>query len=426
MNCIPSLLIGLSCLAACTACNAPASEPEAAANPLVYVLEYELRPDPATGVVAVTLELQQPRSLLRELTFRPDARATYFEADGDLRTEGGAMHWYPPEQGGTLSWRVHVAHRRDGGGYDAWLGPQWGLFRAEDVIPRAASRTLRGAVSETWLSFSAPRGWSAVTQYFDKNGRFRIDNAERRFDQPSGWIVIGDLGVRRDTISGVRVAVAGPTGQGIRRMDMLALLHWTLPELARILPELPKRLTIVSAGEPMWRGGLSAPQSLYLNSERPMISENATSTLLHEVVHLSLGLSSQEGFDWVIEGLAEYYSLELLRRSGSISESRYLQTTKDLAEWAKDATTLCRPVSSGATTARAVVRFSRLDAEIRRRTDNKASLDDLTRALWASDEDIGLATLTHLAEKIAGSKLDALHIDMLPGCRTIAVAESAN
>ena len=426
MNCIPSFVIGLLCLAACSACNAPASEPAAPEDPLTYRVEYDLRPNPQTGTIAVTLRTAQARSLLRELTFRPDARAEDFEADGELKTEDGALHWYPPEKGGTLRWRVHVEHRRNGDGRDAWLGSDWGLFRAEDVIPRAASRTLKGAVSETWLTFSQPRGWSAVTQYFDDKGRFRIDNAERRFDQPAGWIVIGDLGVRRERISNVRVAVAGPTGQSIRRMDILALLNWTLPELARVLPDLPARLTIVSAGEPMWRGGLSAPQSLYLHSERPLISENATSALLHEVLHLSLGLSSQEGFDWIVEGLAEYYSLELLHRSGSISESRYTQARKDLTEWSKDSATLCRPISSGATTARAVMRFVALDAEIRKHTDGGASLDDLTRALWRIEEDIGLGTLTRLAEEIAGRKLDALHIDKLPGCRTIAAANSAN
>jgi len=73
---------------------------------------------------------------------------------------------------------------------------------------------------------------------------------------------MGKLGVRRERVAGVRVAIAGPEDQQIRRLDMLALLNWTLPELARIVPELPPRLTVVSAGEPMWRGGLSGPQSI--------------------------------------------------------------------------------------------------------------------------------------------------------------------
>ena len=70
----------------------------------------------------------------------------------------------------------------------------------------------------------------------------------------------------------------------------------------------------------MWRGALSAPQSLYVHAERPLLSGNATSTLLHEIVHIGLGLADERGADWIVEGLAEYYSLEVLRRSGTISE----------------------------------------------------------------------------------------------------------
>ena len=69
---------------------------------------------------------------------------------------------------------------------------------------------------------------------------------------------------------------------------MLALLNWNLPELARAVPNLPRRLTVISAGDPMWRGGLSAPQSIFIHAERPLISENGTSTLMHEIMHICM------------------------------------------------------------------------------------------------------------------------------------------
>ncbi len=404
----------------------PASEPELPGDALLYRLEYSIAAEPLDGSVAVTLNLKQRRDLLRELSFRADPRIYDIEADGELIDADGRVRWLPPEKGGSLRWRARVAHRRNGHNYDAWLGPEWGLFRAEDVIPRAATRTLRGAHSETWLEFALPRKWSAVTQYFGRQSRFRVDNPERRFDQPSGWMVIGDLGVRRETIAGTSVAVAGPTGQAIRRLEMLALLNWTLPDLARLLPELPPRLTIISAGEPMWRGGLSAPQSLYLHAERPLISENATSALLHEVLHIALGLKAVAGYDWVVEGLAEYYSLELLHRSGTISTPRYRQARSDLAEWSQDADTLCRSVSTGPTTALAVTLLAELDAEIRDKSDGAASLDDLTRLLWRQSEAIDHVMLVRLAETVAGGKSDTLHIDRLRGCRTISAALHAD
>ena len=232
-------------------------------------------------------------------------------------------------------------------------------------------------------------------------------------------MVLGELGVRRETISGVRVAVAGPIDNGVRRMDTLALLNWTLPELARLLPDLPSRLTIVSAGDPMWRGGLSAPQSLFIHADRPLISENATSTLLHEVLHLTLDLSAESGYDWIIEGLAEYYSLELLHRSGTISQRRHEQAKTDLAAWAKNAKNLCQGSSTGATTALAVGVLADLDTELRQLTASMANLDDVTRQLTQINGRIDLEQFTAIASEIASANPDTLHIDKLPGCRTL-------
>ena len=217
----------------------------------------------------------------------------------------------------------------------------------------------------------------------------------------------------------IRVAVAGPVDSAIRRMDTLALLNWTLPELSRLLSALPQRLTIVSAGDPMWRGGLSAPQSLFIHADRPLISENATSTLLHEVLHLTLGLSATSGYDWIVEGLAEYYSLELLRRSGTISARRFTRAKADLATWAMSATELCKGSSTGATTALAVGVLADLDDEIRNLSAGTASLDDVTRRLVQVDGRVDLEILTTIAGEIAAGNLDTLHIDKLPGCRTL-------
>jgi len=425
MNYISRLNVGilLLSLAWCSACGDTTISDYVPADPLSYRLDYGVRPTADTGTVAVTLKLSQARYLLREMRLRLNPLISDLDGDGALSIDGDSAIWRPPENGGTLKWQVAVPHRRNGDGYDAWLDNHWGLFRAEDIIPRAATRTLKAAKSETWLRLELPGGWTAVTQYFDQDGAFRVDNPRRRFDQPSGWMVLGELGVRRETISGIRVAVAGPIDNAVRRMDTLALLNWTLPELSRLLPALPPRLTIVSAGDPMWRGGLSAPQSLFIHADRPLISENATSTLLHEVLHLTLGLSAASGYDWIIEGLAEYYSLELLRRSGTISDKRYTRAKADLAAWATNATELCKGSSTGATTALAVGVFSELDKEIRKLSAGTATLDDVTRRLVLTDGRVDLAQLTMIASEIAGedaaANLDTLHIDKLPGCRTL-------
>jgi hypothetical protein len=415
-------MLGAIVLISCTACGAPTPGSAAPADPLSYRVDYDLRPDPDEGTVAVSLTLAQSRALLRELRFSTDPRISGISGDGDLLVAAGEVTWRPPATGGTLHWRVRVAHRRNGDGYDAWLGPEWGLFRAEDVVPRAATRTLKGASSQTWLRFDLPDDWSVVTEYHDDSGRFRVTKPGRRFDQPSGWMVLGALGTRRETIAGSRVAVAGPVGQSIRRMDILALMQWTLPELARVVPELPDRLTIVSAGDPMWRGALSGPQSLYIHADRPLLSENATSTLLHELMHVSLGFTARRGYDWILEGLAEYYSLELLRRSGTISAHRYDRALADLTDWATRATQLCGDASTGAETALAVTVFAALDREIRERTDDTVGLDDVVQRLWHVTGDVDLELLRSTAEQLEGAKSDMLHIDKLPGCLSIGAA----
>ena len=406
--------------------HALAAEAAPAPEPRKYRLEYTVTPDPTQGTAEVSLELQQDKALLREMRFAAGTRISNVEGDGSLDRNGREYRWHPPAAGGTLRWRVKVAHLRDDAGYDAWLGPGWGVFRAEDIIPRAATRTLKNAHSETWLTLRLPHGWSGVTQYYGKADRFRIRAAGRRFDQPSGWMAVGELGIRREDVIGMRVAVAGPVGEDVRRLDMLALLNWTLPELARLLPELPERLTVISAGDPMWHGGLSAPQSLFVHASRPLISENGTSTLLHEVMHLSLHLSAEEGYDWVLEGLAEYYSLELLRRSGTITDARYRHARADLAAWAQDATALCSPMSTGPTTALAVTVFGKLDREIRGKSRGTANLDDLTRALWRDGTPIGYRLLSETAETVAGGKLDTLRLENLPGCLAPGISRDAS
>jgi hypothetical protein len=420
MNCIAGSVLA-TCLLACAACGAPAAEKTDPKPDLAYELHYTVTPDPGQRRVAVSLQLSQTRGQLRELSFSTsNIDSGTIDASGEWRLDKDRIIWQPGRLGGTLSWQTSVDHRRNANGFDARLDDTWALFRAEDIIPRAATRTLRSAVSTSTLSFDLPPDWSAITEYKNDSGTFHIDNASRRFDQPTGWIVLGQLGVRRETIAGVRITIAAPRGHSVRRMDMLALLNWTLPELGAFLAELPPRLTIVSANDPMWRGGLSAPASIYIHASRPLISENATSTLLHEVMHVALRIDAADGYDWIVEGLAEYYTLELLFRGGAITARRYKAAFSEQAEWAKQARTLCASKSTAAVTALAVTRFRLLDDEIRAATNGDFGLDELTEKLSAVDARVDLTKLVALAEGLLGKASDVLHIDKLPGCRIIA------
>ena len=138
-----------------------------------------------------------------------------------------------------------------------------------------------------------------------------------------------------------------------------------MPSLVEVFPDFPQRLLIVSGSDDMWRGGLSGVGSLYLHRARPLISGNRTSPMLHELFHVASGLHGTAGADWIVEGLAEYYSLELLLRAGGISERRYNESFDILAQWSAGTQCAATDRSQGKQTARAALVMRALDTEIR-------------------------------------------------------------
>ena len=405
--------LALLCVAACGISDSADS-----GENLEYNVRFVIKPEPSASSIVVEMNVDQPRGLLRAISFPAHEHIALLGGDGELLTFDERVHWQLPASGGTLRWRAQVHSERGDKTFDALLRANWGVFRMEDIIPRARARTLKGAESRTTMTFDLPPAWSVITEYSAIDDPVVVDRAKRRFDQPTGWVAIGDLGVRRETIAGMHVVVAAPTEHGARRMDILALLNWTLPELVAILPDALPRLTIVSAGEPMWRGGLSGPASFYIHADRPLISENATSALLHEVMHTALRVRPRSGFDWIAEGLAEYYSIELLRRGNAITAKRAATAMQEQNEWSSKTDSLCGDSSTAETTALAVTVLARLNRELTAASNGEASLDNVLPLLAGRAVDLDL--LTQAAESVAGTTLDTLHIDNLPGCRTIS------
>ncbi|MDX1403633.1 MAG: hypothetical protein R3192_03805 [Woeseiaceae bacterium] len=423
MNCIPRLdsralrLLAIAALAFMPGLSPTAGVQANSASPsaLVYRIDYIVTPEPKSGGAWVELKLTQSSGLLRQVDMRaPAGRISRATGDGDIVRANERLVWNPPRDGGSLRWFALIDHLRNGRSYDALITSDWAIFRAEDVIPQAATRTVRGAKSATTLRFELPAGWSSVTEYFGDDDSYAVANPQRRYDRPAGWILLGDIGVRFDRIAGVRVNVAAPRNHGMRRNDVLAFLNWTLPEVIRVVPGFTDRLTIVGAGDPMWRGGLSGPRSLFLHADRPLISENSTSTLLHEILHVAMGRGAGDGMDWIVEGIAEYYSLTILHRSGTITDKRYADALQKQADWGASIEQLCVPVASGAVTARAVSIMHSLDSEIRK--SSKKNLDDVLAAIIASGKRITLTDLANIVERITGSKPRSLRTGILPGC----------
>ena len=394
----------------------PAQTPPPAAKPLVYDFTVTARIVPTERAAHVTLELGRGAQNVKWLRFRIDPqRHLLFRGDGSVVTEGAHVTWTPPPSGGKLTYVFRIDHLRDARRYDARCAKTWTIFRGEDLVPQARMRAEAGSRSRTRLRVRLPEGWSMATPYVKlRGGDYRVDHPRRRFDRPTGWMIAGVLGVIRDEVTGVGVSIAGPRGAGVHRQDMLALLRWTLPSLREAFMSLPDRLLIVSAGDPMWHGGLSGPGSLFLHAHRPLITEDGTSPLLHEVVHTALRLQPGADGDWAIEGLAEYYSLQMLGRSGTVSPERLQHAYEVLAKRGADAAHLRSKSVSGAGTARAVSVLRALDQRIRDATDQTRSLDDVARLLVREGGSVTTARVQELAQKVSGQDLTSFFKSEVP------------
>lgn len=384
--------------------------PLAHAQPPVrtYDLDYRVEMKPETGIAAVTISLSGER-LPSRLVFKIDPeRHRNFSTPIGLQTGAREITWEPQGRKAELHYEFVVSHKRSDSGYDAVMQKDWAIFRGDSLVPRVKVKAKRNLRSRATLHFVLPPQWSAVTALgpTEKN-EVEFDQPRRHFDRPTGWMLMGKLGKRSERIAGVTTTVAAPLGNDARRQDMLAFLSWNLPRLIEVFPKFPTRVLIVSAGDPMWHGGLSGPGSLYIHTERPLISENRTSTLLHELVHVAMGIRGAEDSDWIVEGLAEYYSLETLRRSRGISTQRYDEALRRLERWSRKAASLRVKHSSGPVTAKAVLVFKAADDEIRAATNGERSLDDVAMHLAGQREAVTLEDLQALAKKIAGRDVHA-------------------
>jgi hypothetical protein len=365
-----------------------------------YKALFQARFEPETGTALASIRISQDSTLLRlvDLTV-PASHYSDFTGDGEIQELKDRVVWTVPAEGGTLHYRVKIDNRR-GKAHDARITDTWAIMRLDDLFPRAHVTARKGSRSLSSLRLSGPEGWVFESRYGPAGERLRLPDSDWNFNRPTGWLAAGQLGIRRELIRNRSVVIAGPPGQAMRRLDTLAFLHWTMPRLLKIFDEFPDRLLIVGARDEMWRGALSGPASLYIHTERPLISENGTSTLVHELVHVATsGAHSRD--DWLVEGLAEYYGLEILRRSGGISQKRFEQTMHWLADWADREGGRLRSPSTGPHTARAVLLLWNLATELKE--SEAGNLDYIAQEL-ADSGDITGQNLLLLVEEALGGK----------------------
>jgi len=382
--------------------------PSSAQAPIVpaYAVTFEARVAPSERLAHAQIRLGAGALAVRFIEFQIDpARHIDFRGDGRISVSGSIARWEPPARGGALRYTFQLDHLRTQSAYDARCADDWAVFRGDDLFPPARVRATRGARSRSTLRLRVPEGWRIAVPYPRlADGSYQVDHATRNFDRPIGWYALGRVGVLRERIAGSHVAVAGPVGQGVRRQDILALMRWTLPKLKKVLGELPDRILIVSAGDPMWRGGLSGPSSVFVHADRPLITPDLTSPLLHELFHAVTRARAGADGDWVVEGLAEYYGLELLVRSRGVSKRRHARALEAIERRGRNAS-LAGSHSTGAETAHAVAVLRALDLHIRSESGERMSLDSVVTVLARQAAPVTTAGFRTTAERVTGLDL---------------------
>lgn len=381
-------------------------------------LDYHVHLLPQSDQAEVRLTLARG-SAVRSLDFDlgDGSRYSHFKADGQWQLIPGKDTrgiWRPSADKASLSYRVRISNTRKNGTFETRMTPGWGLLRGDDLVPPAKLDQQDGTELVSRLQFELPAGWKSIETAWPRIGkqRFRIDNPARLFDRPTGWMLAGKLGSRRTRLGETEVTVASPQGQGMRRMDVLTLLTFVWPQVQALVPRHPGKLLIIGASDPMWRGTQAGHESIYLHSRPPLVSERGNSPMLRELVQMLARVNDRERSDWISEGLAEYYAIELLRRAGGMSDERYQALNDRLVRDSKGVTTLRGEQIGTATQAKAVLLLQELDREIRLKTRNKRSLDDVLHAAMRL-ETVDTEEFVQLSESVLGESSTVLDSKLL-------------
>jgi predicted metalloprotease with PDZ domain len=339
-----------------------------------------------------------------------DDRITEISGSGRLVREGSTVRWTPGGPYAHLRYRVAVPRARPPAGrYESFATPDWVATRALHLFPeinvtfRSGARGSRGRGR---LLLRLPRGWESVTALRSLGeDSWAVDEPNARFPRPRGWMLLGGFARQRREIAGSEVTVATAPGSRLDVLRLLKLYQRTMPRLQALLGPPPPRLLVVSAPDPMWRGGLSGEDSFFVNGQIPLRSSDETSTYLHELFHVWQPFRPAPDGRWITEGLAEYYSLALQRDAGRLSPDRFSRGIDLLARYGRWDVDLARTRAPAALNNSAPFVLFHLDDEIRRATADRQSLDDVVRAVAASGGSVSTAAFLQTASRIAGRDL---------------------
>lgn len=344
------------------------------------------------------------------LVFRDD-RTHGVRGTGQLTWHERTLTWRPGRPYAHLEYEVQIDRHRpvDGPRYDSHAGDGWIVTRALALFPTIHVDFKPDAVhatSRARLLFQLPAGWRSVTigERLGDNV-FEVAQPNAQFDRPRGWIALGDIETTERRIGGSVVTLATVPGTDLDVPAIFRTWERTLPLLADVLGPPPPRLLVVSAPDPMWRGGISGERSFYVHAGIPFRSRDATSTWLHELFHTWQPFRPKQDGRWIGEGLAEYYTLVLQRRAGLLSAAGFARGIRSFVRHGRWDVDLSRSRDADALNDSDPAVMYALDREIARATEGRRTLDDAVRQLADTGGALTTATFLRAVTRTAGKDL---------------------
>jgi predicted metalloprotease with PDZ domain len=340
------------------------------------------------------------------LRFAPD-RFEGFSGSGSLERSEGFVRWVPGAPYAHLRYRVRIARRRGTPPrYDSYANRDWIVTRARDLFPRITlnytPRAKQVPKSRARLRFELPRGWRSASLYPAlKEHEYLLNEPGRVLDRPRGWVALGKVETSHREIAGTMVEVVRAPGSQLRSNELFRLYEATLPAVQKLCGRVAERLLVVSAPDPMWHGGISARDSFYIHGDRPLRTRDMTSPYLHELFHVMQPYTPAADADWIEEGLAEFYSLELQRRAGLIDAAEFQRALEYFERFGLWRVDLTKQHDNAATNNSAPLVMHAIDQRILRATVGARRLDDVVKHLAARTR-VDTAAFRHVVETVAG------------------------
>ena len=344
----------------------------------------------------------------------PRERFSHFAASGKLETDGDRVTWAPRGPYGHLEYRVTIDHlRHTQQRYDSYAAPDWIVVRARDLFPRTEfdfgnPPPEAQPRSRARLVFHLPPGWKSAAAYpTGADGVYALRDSGKALDRPRGWIALGKIDVLRQDIDGIMLEIVRAPGSKYRADEALTWLADALPRLRKMLGTAAEEVLIVSAGDPMWHGGLSAYHSFFMHGDRPLRTPDKTSPTLHELFHVMQPFRPGPDADWIAEGLAEYYSLELQRRAGVLPPAAFHKGLAFFARFGLWNVDLTKQHDNAGTNNSAPLVMYVLDQRIQRDTAGRKRLDDVVARLAGSAAVIDTKSFRRAVKEVSGKPVAA-------------------